>query len=1305
MILTMGERTLILKKKSSMKDTKPSVVKEVQVDPDQFRKLVAEKQERVKELAAINKTINLIRSNRPLDDTFRELCTILQDAWQYPEYTVVRVIYDGHHYSSVNFEESQWSQKQDFETTDGHSGSIEVRYLTEFPEADEGPFLKEERDLIINISGILVGFLNSLKSIENAYETRERLKELACINRTTSILKEGKPIEDSLQQIVMVLPQAWQYPEFTVARVRFAGMEFTSQNFRETGWTQRQPFVTIDNQEGSIEIFYLKEFPRSDEGPFLKEERELLHNLAELIAGYLNSIKGKAILRKTLSDKSIIEKYKPSPDEPRYSRHLLHNYLTHSNINRDIYHDLMPFKVKEILLMASLYDAYNIEKEGKFAEYVLGEFQHLNLTSIPRITGVSTIEEAMEQLRKKHFDLVIVMVGVDRRIPIELSCLVKREFPYVPVFLLLNNDRDLALFDTKSELIRCIDNVFIWNGESRIFFAMVKNLEDRINVANDTEVGLVRIIMLIEDSPKYFSRYLPLIYHIVMEQTRQIISDVSSDELYKVLKLRARPKILLATNYEQAMQIFHKYSDHMLCLITDMKFDKNGIPLEDAGVEIIKQIRKELPRLPIILQSSEIENAKIAYNLKVTFIDKNSENLLQDLKSFITHYLGFGNFFFKDKEGNQIAIAQSLREFEKHLKTIPSDSLLYHAQRDHFSLWLMARGEIQAARILHPRKVDEFKSAENIRQYLLSVIQQFRDEQNKGKVVPFEESAILDETNVVSLSTGSLGGKGRGLAFINTLIYNFDFAGYVPNINIKTPITSVIGTDEFEYFLIRNKLYDKALYMENYEEIKRLFLRGHLTDTLVKRLKIYLKLIQKPLAVRSSGLFEDSLMQPFAGIFETYLLPNNHPDLNERLRQVMDAIKLVFASVFSPIARGYIQSINYKLEEEKMAVVLQEVVGKRYENAFYPHISGVAQSYNFYPFSYMKPEEGFAVIALGLGKYVVEGEKAHRFSPKYPNVEINTPKAQFQNSQLEFFAVDMNKESVNLMEGDTAGLVRLDIDDAERHGTLKHCASVYNAENNTIMPGLNKPGPRIVNFADVLRYNYIPLAQTIDVTLDVVKEALGSPVEIEFAVDLSKDKDYKASFYLLQIKPLIGSAQDYHIEMDDIDRDKILLYTEKGMGNGMISTIHDVIYVDKNRFDKARTAEMAQEVEQLNNQMIREGKQYVLIGPGRWGTRDRWIGIPVNWPQISNAKIIVETSLEGYPLDASSGSHFFHNVTSMNVGYLSVHEESLKTFIRWHVLDKQPMIRQTASFNHVRFDKPLTIKMDGKQRISVITWS
>ncbi|MBK6345219.1 MAG: pyruvate, phosphate dikinase [Bacteroidales bacterium] len=1022
-----------------------------------------------------------------------------------------------------------------------------------------------------------------------------------------------------------------------------------------------------------------------------------------MITGYLNSQEARELLRKTHPKWAAEDKKTEKEVQPTSSKQLLQRFLNKNNYDRDVYHDLMPFKVKEILLVANLYDAYSIEKEGRFSEHVLGEYHQLSLTSLPRITGVSSEEEIFAQLQSKHFDFIIFMVGVEKNLPLSISSRIKAEFPYIPIFLLLNNNKDISFF-MENKLKRNVDRIFVWNGESKVFFAMIKHIEDKINVENDTKVGLVRVILLVEDSPQYYSRYLPLLYSIVLEQTRRIIEDVSTDELYKVLRMRARPKILLASSIEEAKEILNKFRDNMLCLISDVKFEKNGKAYSQAGFELVKYARELIGELPTIIQSHDPENARMAYQLKTTFIDKNSETLVQDFKSFITHYLGFGNFIYRDNEGSQIAVARSLKEFESLLRTIPDESLIYHARKDHFSLWLMARGEIQVAKIINPAKVTDFDSPSKLRAYLIEVIQQFRNEQNRGKVIPFEESAILDESNVVSLSSGSLGGKGRGLAFINTLINNFDFEQLLPNIRIRTPKTSIIGTDEFEYFIERNKLHDKVVNSLDYEEIKKLFMSASLTETLVKRLRILLKHITNPIAIRSSGLFEDSLMQPFAGIFETYLLPNNDPDFNTRLQQTMDAIKLVYASVYSKIARGYIEAIHYKIEEEKMAVIIQEVVGNRFENVYYPHISGVAQSYNYYPFAHMKPEEGFAVAALGLGKQVVEGEKAYRFSPKYPSTEINSPQDQFKNSQVDFFAVDLNKKEINLLEGDTAGLIKLEIDDAERHGNLRHLASVYDFENHRIVPGLTQSGPRIINFSNILKYNYIPLAGAIDVVLDVVKEAMGAPVEIEFAVDLNRDENLRASFYVLQIKPLIGSMQDYSFDAETIDPESVLLLSEKGMGNGLINDICDVIYIDISAFDKRKTEEMVVEIESLNRKMMHENRKYLLIGPGRWGTRDKWIGIPVNWPQISSARVIVETSLEGYPLDASSGSHFFHNVTSMNVGYFSVQQELSGSFIKWEILDQQPLVQRTTYFKHVRFEKPVSIKMDGKKRIAAITW-
>jgi hypothetical protein len=1131
-------------------------------------------------------------------------------------------------------------------------------------------------------------------------ENLERLKELATLNRTTQILRENKSPEETLKHICMILPDGWQYPAFTGARIMYNKQFYLSPNFTLSEWRQLQEFETIDGTEGYIEISYSKAFPVFDEGPFLQEERDLLLNLANLITGYLNSHKGKHAFK---TESKLLKEVDEESKEPAYSRQLLQKFLNKNNSDRDIYHDLMTFKVKEILLISNLYDAYSIEREGRFSEHVLGHYHQLNLTSVPRITGVTTSAEAFEVLRSKHFDLIIFMVSVDKKTPAGLSQRIKKEFPYIPIFFLLNSNAEIAHFNHEIKNTLSIDRIFSWNGDSNVFFSMIKMVEDRINVVNDTHVGMVRVILLVEDSPKYYSRYLPILYKIVMEQTRRIIDDVSTDELYKVLRMRARPKILLASTFEEATQILKEFKEYMLCLISDMKFDRNGLLDENAGVELIEFAKNLIPDLPTIIQSSDPDNARVAFRYKSTFIDKNSETLSQDFQSFITHYLGFGNFIYRNRFGKQIAQAQTLKEFEAQLRTIPDESLLYHARRNHFSLWLMARGEIRVAKIISPKKVSDYADAKELRSELITMIQQFRNEQNVGKIIPFEEQAIIDEENIVSLADGSLGGKGRGLAFINTLIHNYDFAQHVPDIRIRTPKTSVIGTEEFQLFLDRNKLHELALHDNDYYRVKQAFVAGKLTPTLLKRLRVLLEKINTPLAVRSSGLFEDSLSQPFAGIFETYVLPNNHPDIDVRLQQLTEAIKLVFASVYSEVAQGYVNAINYKIEEEKMAVVIQELVGHQYGDYYYPHVSGVAQSYNYYPFAHMEPEEGFAVAALGLGKYVVEGNKAYRFSPKYPGLDINSPKDQFKNSQLNFLAVDLKNTQPDLLQGDMAALVSLDIVEAEEHGTLRHCASVYNADNNTIYPGISKSGPRILNFANILKYNYTPLAKTLEVVLDVVKEALGTAVEIEFALDLNRDKQGRCSFFLLQIKPLLGSADDYVVDMESIEDKDIVLFSEKGMGNGLIRHIRDVIYINKEAFDKRYTEEMAEEIKKLNEAMAAAKRNYILIGPGRWGTRDKWIGIPVNWPQISQAKVIVETSFEDFPLDASSGSHFFHNVTSMNVGYFTVQPELSSSFINWEMLDQQPLQTETRFFKHIRFKQPLEVRMDGKKRISVIT--
>ena len=1136
------------------------------------------------------------------------------------------------------------------------------------------------------------------------YEKRERLKELSAINKVTMILRDDKPLAGILQEIVQALPAGWQYPEDTLARIIYDKKAYLSHSrFRESKWLQRKTFETIDGKEGRLEIFYLSEHEELDEGPFMIEERNLINNLAGLITGYLNTYIGKSLLKKSEPDKNSDETISSERSHAAVGRQLLQKFLNKHNSDRDVYHDLMQYKVGEILLVANLYDAYIIEQEGRFFEQVTGEYSQLNLSAAPRITGVSTPEEALEKLREKHFDLVIVMMGVDKSTPIQLSRIIKRIYHNIPIFLLLNNNSDIAMFDDGNMPMTSIDKIFVWNGDSKVFLAMVKYIEDKLNVETDIRVGMVQVILLVEDSAKYYSRYLPILYSIVIEQTQHLIEEVNADEFYKLLKMRVRPKIMMASNYNEAISLFKKYKNNLLCLISDVKFKKDGVMTEQAGLELVSYARAQIPELPIVLQSSDPGNAQMAYLLKAIFINKNSETLRQDIKSFIDYYLGFGHFIYKDAEGRRdIAVARSMKEFQTHLRTIPEKSLVYHARKNHFSHWLMARGEIQIAKRIKPLKIDDFESPASMRSYLIDIVEQCIHDQQKGMVINFEESALLDETNIVSLAPGSLGGKGRGLAFINMIINNFNFSELVPDIRVRTPRTSIIGAEEFGFFIQNNDLFRVIATGKDYDALKKAFLAGKLTETLQQRLKTYLSIIKKPLAIRSSSLFEDSLMQPFAGIFDTYLLPNNHPDLNTRLEQTMDAIKLVFASIYSLTAASYFKAVNYKIEEERMAVVIQEVVGNQHDDTFYPHISGVAQSYNFYPYSYMKPEEGYASAAVGLGKYVVEGEKSYRFSPVHPQLEIYNPKDLFKNSQVHFYAIDMEKKDLNLLEGDAASLVKLEIDKAEGHGTLKHCASVYDFSSERTVPGTTQPGPRVINFANILKYDYIPMAKTIEVILDIISEAMGTPIEIEFAIDLTKNKKGQASFYLLQLKPLIKNIIDSEINIEKIDNQRLMLYCENGMGNGKITDIADVIYVDMDAFDKLKTEKMRDEIDQLNRHMADENRPYVLIGPGRWGTRDRFIGIPVNWSQISKAKIIVELSMENFPLEASLGSHFFHNVISMNVGYFSVKHNDLIDYINWDMLKKTTLIRKTRFFRHVRFDQPLEIIMDGKKRTSLI---
>ncbi len=972
--------------------------------------------------------------------------------------------------------------------------------------------------------------------------------------------------------------------------------------------------------------------------------------------------------------------------------------------DRDIFQELMPTRVKEVLLFATLYDAYSIEREGQFSDKIFGEYLQLNLYAAPRFTSVNTPEDVIPTINLRHFDLIIIMAGVDKEMPIKVAELIHAYKPRIPILLLVNNNNDVGYFKRSAARVPAIDRVFVWNGNSNVFLAMIKYIEDKRNVARDTILGGVRIVLLVEDSVKYYSRYLPLLFSSVLTQTQSLVSDNSTDELHKIFKYRARPKVLLVSTYEEAVQIINDYKEYLLCVISDVKFAKGGVNDEDAGIELLKYAHKAMKYpIPLLLQSHDIENAKRADAVGAGFITKNSDTLAHDIHEFINTKLGFGDFIFKDKKGNKIACARNLHEFEELVAKVPMESLLYHARANGFSTWLMARGEINMAERLIPYKVEDFENTEKLRTFCLNVFADVREKKNRGRIVNFDSSLISGNRYIVRMGLGSLGGKGRGLAFMSNLLENIDMKTILKGINIRMPATSIIGAIEFDKFLESNDLFDLAFHSTDQELIKKAFLAGDLSVTLKEKLMQYIQYIKQPLAIRSSGLFEDSLLQPFSGVYDTYLIPNNHPEEEVRFQQLVNAVKLIYASVFSNDARSYFQAINYKIEEEKMAIIIQPVVGKEHHGKFYVDISGIAQSYNYYPYSYMQPEDGFAVAALGLGQAVSGGEKAYRFCPKYPALNIGAITDQVRDTQREFYAIDLTHSEFDMThEGELAAIRKYPVAAAEKDGVIDQCVSTYDMENEVVMPGTFTRGPRVVDFANILKYNQVPMADALLILMKLFQQAMGSPVEMEFAIDLNKGDNGWPTFYLLQLKPLIRREDDIVIDLDELDRNNLVLLSQKGMGNGRINGITDVLYVDIDDFDRTRTKEIAAEITEFNKILCDEERKYVLVGPGRWGTRDEFTGIPVRWANINNAKVIVEIGLPDFPLDASLGSHFFHNVTSMNVGYFSVPLVDGNEFVNMKLLASQQLVRKGKFVRWVRFEHPLEVLMDGRKRTAVV---
>ncbi len=1122
------------------------------------------------------------------------------------------------------------------------------------------------------------------------------LSPLGCIDAVSDIVGRGLPRQDTLNLVAETLPDA--FDGRAVARIDYAGLVFQTPGYAPSPSFIAADFVTIDDSKGRVIV----SAKPGESIEFTPDEQRMLTVVAKLVCGFIDSFRGRDIYANRPREKgaAVSEDFRKALTTDKKPLQLFFNKQV---LDRYVYLDMMKYKIHNILFVATLYDAFTLENDDGFFEQFMGEIYQYSLFSLPRITGVASAEDAMELMKTTRFDMALLMVGIDMDSPFLLSAAIKERQPDIPVYLLASQKSSVGAVEKRAQKTPSVDKVFVWGGNSDVIFSIVKSTEDAANVADDTRIGLVRVILLVEDSPEYYSKYLRILFSIVFNQVQKLLQEDDRNEINRVSKMRQRPKILHARNYEDAMYIIERYRDHLLCVISDVEFERGGKADDRAGYKLLKTIQAELPQLPTILQSAVPENRALANELGVTFLDKDSETLQADLVSFLTSRLGFGDFIFRNKQGRPVAQAKGIKEFETVFRNIPADKLKQQCRGYRISSWLMSRGEIPLARTLNAISFADYADPEEFRAEVLRLMDEYRDDRRRGKKLDYDEVDMPDEKNIIMLSPGKLGGKGRGLAFINTLIQNLDTSEFDARINVRIPITAIIGTDEFTAFMKRGDLMPYAMSCPPYEELRERFNATPLSDKLMARLKRFVGQVRRPLAVRSSSLSEDSLNQPFAGVFDTYLVPNNADTAEENAANVASAVKMVFASIYSPTSRAYFQTTRVNIEKEKMAVVVQVLVGNEYDGFYYPHISGTAQSFNYYPVAHMQPEEGFAVAGFGLGYYVVGGSKAFRFSPAWPAVDTMSVQDMVKNTQVDFLAVDLRRKAVDYVhDGETAPLQTLDILEAEKHGTLRHCASVYNPQNDAIEPGLRAYGPRVVNFADILKYDYIPLPRLLSVVLGAAKDAFGTPVEIEWAVDLEEDEKGVPSFYLLQMKPIITDLRGDSVEVTRPAKEEAYLFTTQSLGNGRVDGITDIIFADPDAFDKMQTEQMAKEIGYLNDLMMQEGREYILIGPGRWGTRDKFIGIPVQWSEISKAKLIVEMSLPGFPLDSSLGSHFFHNVTSMNIGYLAVMSESQTDFINWELLRQLPVVRSTTFFRQVRASRPLDIRMNGKRRMAVV---
>ncbi len=965
---------------------------------------------------------------------------------------------------------------------------------------------------------------------------------------------------------------------------------------------------------------------------------------------------------------------------------------------------LMQNRIRKVLLICSNYDTFMLEEDARVDEQIFNEYVSLNLRYPPVFIQANSANRAFEILKTQEIDLVIEMLNIGGIDTFKLAKVIKSRYPDIPIVVLTHFSREVSL-RLQNEDMSAIDYVFCWLGNSNLLLAIVKLIEDRMNAKHDVEVVGVQTILFVEDSIRYVSSYLPNLYTIVMKQSREFMKE-ALNEHQRMLRRRGRPKILVATNFEDAMNLFQQFKQNMLGIISDISFKKNARSSEkyEAGIEFLRVVREEDEFIPFLLQSSDERNRKYAEEMNAGFIHKYSKNLSNELRDYIVRHFNFGDFVFLDPvTKKEVARAPDLQTLQHAILKIPDTVLEYHTSKNDFSKWLNARAIFPVAQMFKHVRISDFSNLDGLRYYIYKAILSFRISKGRGVIARFEKDTYDEYLMFSRIGEGSIGGKARGLAFINSIIKKRRLFGHFPDVVISIPRTVVLSTDVFDEFMDSNNLYREGLSDKPDEEILGTFVRARLPAWLIPDLHAFLKVVKNPLAVRSSSKLEDSHYQPFAGIYSTYMVPR--VDNREQMTEMLcNAIKCVYASVYFQSSKAYMEATSNVIDEEKMGIILQEVCGKQYGGKFYPTVSGVAHSVNFYPIPPEKATDGVANIAYGLGKYVMDGGQSLRFSPKYPKkiMQLSSPEMAVKESQKIFYSLDLRPDHFLPSPDDGINLLRNRIEKASGDKAIRYAVSVYDHESNMIRDGADLPGRKIVTFSSVLNHNVFPLAEILQTLLAVCEEEMNVPIEIEFAANLDVPQGEPRIFNFLQIRPIVLSEQSLTVKLDKVPEERTIIRSETALGNGSYRGIHDFVYVNPRTFDPKKTGEIASSIEKLNNRLKSENRSYILMGPGRWGSSDPWLGIPVKWVQISNARVIIESGLEKFRVDPSQGTHFFQNITSFRIGYFTINPFLGDGHFDLDYLESLPAVYQSDHVRHLRFDKSVPVQIDGRSGKGII---